>query len=187
MVDDVSDIAELYNGNPLEEHSRLERRQLEYDLTWRYLNDYLPSKGRILEVGAATGRYTVELAKRGYTVTAVDLSAGLLELRDSTPGLIVLLLSVPLALTFSDRLTYSMDSFIPKDLESIRAQDIYNTQFPDAAQSQIIIAVKGDPDSPMSKGWMCNGLLMPGVQKEPSARTASAKRVTERPPSADGL
>jgi SAM-dependent methyltransferase len=32
-----------------------------------------------LEVGAATGRYTLELAKRGYAVTAVDLSAGLLE------------------------------------------------------------------------------------------------------------
>jgi len=32
-----------------------------------------------LEVGAATGRYTWELAKRGYTLTAVDLSAALLE------------------------------------------------------------------------------------------------------------
>ncbi len=64
--------------------------------------------------------------------------------------LIVLLVSVPLALTFSDRLTYSMDSFIPKDLESIQAQDIYNAQFPDSAQSQIIIAVKGDPGAAMA-------------------------------------
>jgi SAM-dependent methyltransferase len=32
-----------------------------------------------LEVGAATGRYTLELARRGYTLTAVDLSAALLE------------------------------------------------------------------------------------------------------------
>ncbi len=59
--------------------------------------------------------------------------------------LIMLVISVPLALTFSDRLTYSMDSFIPKDLESIQAQDIYDARFPDAAQSQIIVAVKGDP------------------------------------------
>jgi len=59
--------------------------------------------------------------------------------------LIMLIISVPLALTFSDRLTYSMDSFIPKDLESIQAQDIYDARFPDAAQSQIIVAVKGDP------------------------------------------
>ncbi|HEY3274610.1 MAG TPA: MMPL family transporter [Methanocella sp.] len=59
--------------------------------------------------------------------------------------LIMLIISVPLALTFSDRLTYSMDSFIPKDLESIQAQSVYDARFPDAAQSQIIVAVKGDP------------------------------------------
>src|SRR5512136_198262 len=79
MIDDVIDIAEFYSSNPEGEHSRLERHQLEYDLTWRYLNKYLPSQGAILEIGAATGRYTLELAKRGYTLTAVDLSAALLE------------------------------------------------------------------------------------------------------------
>ena len=79
MIDDVTDIAEFYNNNPEEEHSRLERHQLEYDLTWRYLDQYLPAQGTILEVGAATGRYTLALAKRGYTLTAVDLSAALIE------------------------------------------------------------------------------------------------------------
>jgi ubiquinone/menaquinone biosynthesis C-methylase UbiE len=79
MIDDVSDIAEFYSSNPEGEHSRLERHQLEYDLTWRYLDQYLPSQGTILEVGAATGRYTLELAKRGCTLTAVDLSAALIE------------------------------------------------------------------------------------------------------------
>ena len=79
MIDDVSDIVAFYNTNPQTEHSRLDRHQLEYDLTWRYLAQYLPPRGSILEVGAATGRYTLELAKHGYTVTAVDLSAGLLE------------------------------------------------------------------------------------------------------------
>lgn len=78
-MDDVSDIAELYNRDPEKEHSRLERHQLEHDLTWRYLERYLPSQGSILEIGAATGRYTVELAKRGYRLTAVDLSAELVE------------------------------------------------------------------------------------------------------------
>jgi SAM-dependent methyltransferase len=79
MIDDVSDIAAFYNSDPEREHCRLEQHQLEYDLTWRYLNQYLPSQGAILEIGAATGRYTLELAKRGYTLTAVDLSAALLE------------------------------------------------------------------------------------------------------------
>jgi SAM-dependent methyltransferase len=79
MQDDIQDIAEFYNSNPDLEHGRLERHQLEYDLTWRYLNDFLPAQGTVLEVGAATGRYTVELARRGYQVSAVDLSAALLD------------------------------------------------------------------------------------------------------------
>lgn len=79
MIDDVGDIAAFYNSDPERERCRLEQHQLEYDLTWRYLNQYLPSQGSILEVGAATGRYTLELAKRGYTLTAVDLSAALIE------------------------------------------------------------------------------------------------------------
>lgn len=79
MSDDVTDISAYYNSDPEREHFRLERHQLEHDLTWRYLDQYLPAHGSILEVGAATGRYTLELAKRGYQVTAVDMSALLLE------------------------------------------------------------------------------------------------------------
>jgi S-adenosylmethionine-dependent methyltransferase len=79
MSDDVADIAAFYNSDPAKEHNRLARNQLEYDLTWRYLDQYLPPQGSILEVGAASGKYTLELAKRGYTVTAVDLSAALIE------------------------------------------------------------------------------------------------------------
>jgi S-adenosylmethionine-dependent methyltransferase len=79
MSDDVSDIAAYYNTDPQKEHDRLARHQLEYELTWRYLDQYLPAQGSILEIGAASGRYTVELAKRGYAVTAVDLSEALIE------------------------------------------------------------------------------------------------------------
>lgn len=81
MNDNVSDIRDFYNGDPQREHDRLERHQLEYELTWRYLDQYLPApgSGSILEIGAATGRYTLELARRGYRLTAVDLSAALIE------------------------------------------------------------------------------------------------------------
>ena len=79
MSDDVRDIADFYNRDPEQEQMRLGAHQLEYDLTWRYLERYLPARGSVLEIGAATGRYTLELAKRGYAVTAVDMSAALLE------------------------------------------------------------------------------------------------------------
>jgi len=79
MIDDVGDIAAFYNNDPDIERDRLQLHQLEYDLTWRYLNQYLPAQGSILEIGAAAGRYTLELAKQGYTITGVDLSAALLE------------------------------------------------------------------------------------------------------------
>ena len=79
MQDDVSDIATFYNNSPEKEHERLDRHQLEHDLTWRYFKRYLPARGNILEVGAATGRYTLELARKGYQVTAVDISLKPLE------------------------------------------------------------------------------------------------------------
>jgi SAM-dependent methyltransferase len=80
MIDDVSDIRETYNGDPEKEHNRLIRHQLEYDMTWRYFEKYLPADGSILEIGAATGMYTLEFARRGYTITAVDMSEALLAL-----------------------------------------------------------------------------------------------------------
>ena len=79
-MDDISDIATFYNSDPGRENNRLQRHQLEHELTWRYLQRYLPVEGSILEIGAATGRYTVELARLGYSITAVDLSASLLEM-----------------------------------------------------------------------------------------------------------
>lgn len=55
MNDDVSDIQQHYNEAPGHEHERLSRHQLEWKMTCRYLDHYLPGQGSILEVGAATG------------------------------------------------------------------------------------------------------------------------------------
>lgn len=74
MNDDLSDIRDYYAGEVEREDERLQRHQLERDLTWRYFNDYLPPTGRILEIGAATGGHTVWLASRGYPIVSVDLS-----------------------------------------------------------------------------------------------------------------
>jgi len=79
MTDDISDIAAYYNRNPAREHRRLEENQLEFELTWRFLDGYLPANGNILEIGAGTGRYTLGLAQRGWHITAVDLSKEVLK------------------------------------------------------------------------------------------------------------
>jgi 2-polyprenyl-3-methyl-5-hydroxy-6-metoxy-1,4-benzoquinol methylase len=73
--DDTSDIRGFYDNSVDKEDGRLERHQLERDMTWRYLDKYLPRRGKILEIGCATGAYTIPLAKRGYNVTAVDFAS----------------------------------------------------------------------------------------------------------------
>ncbi len=39
----------------------------------------LPPESRILDMGCGTGRHAIELARRGYRVTGVDIAAGMLE------------------------------------------------------------------------------------------------------------
>lgn len=60
MNDDRRDVVAMYDRSTEMEHERLDRHQLEYELTWKYLSNYLPETGPILEIGAATGRYTLE-------------------------------------------------------------------------------------------------------------------------------
>jgi S-adenosylmethionine-dependent methyltransferase len=79
LIDDISDIRGYYDGIVEREDGRLERHQLERDITWRYLDKYLPAEGAILDIGAGTGIFSLGLARRGYSVTAVDLSSKLLE------------------------------------------------------------------------------------------------------------
>lgn len=58
-----------------DEESRLlsKHGQVEYLTTMRYIEKYLRPGMRILEVGAATGRYSHALAQMGYQVDAVEL------------------------------------------------------------------------------------------------------------------
>jgi ubiquinone/menaquinone biosynthesis C-methylase UbiE len=46
--------------------------RLEFDTTFVFLRRYLPKKGLILDAGGGPGRYTVELARRGYDVVLLD-------------------------------------------------------------------------------------------------------------------
>jgi len=64
------------------------RGSVEYATTMRYIKKYLQPGMRILEIGAATGRYSHQLARMGYCVDAVELVEHNIEIfKDNTqPG-----------------------------------------------------------------------------------------------------
>ena len=76
-------VRRYYDENAEREWNRLVRdayHQLEFIVTMHFLDKYLPEKGLILDAGGGPGRYTVELAKKGYEVVLLDLSPKCLEI-----------------------------------------------------------------------------------------------------------
>lgn len=57
--------------------------RLEHDTTWFFLDKHLPKHGLILDAGGGPGRYTIELAKKGYEVVLLDYTPENLELAKS--------------------------------------------------------------------------------------------------------
>ena len=84
----MTDLEKYYNK--FNEEKRLNSRhgQIEYITSMKYIHEYIPGKeSKILDVGAGTGRYSVELANEGYDVTAVELvkyNLGILKSKNST-------------------------------------------------------------------------------------------------------
>lgn len=66
-------LIDLYNH--YDENGRLASRHgsVEFLTTMRYIERYIKPGDRVLEIGAATGRYSHTLARRGYAVDAVEL------------------------------------------------------------------------------------------------------------------
>lgn len=54
--------------------------RLEYEMTMQIMQEHLPEKGRILDLGGATGAYSFPLAEMGYEVWLADLSETLLDI-----------------------------------------------------------------------------------------------------------
>ncbi|MFG6350119.1 MAG: class I SAM-dependent methyltransferase [Oscillospiraceae bacterium] len=73
-----------------DEDDRLTSRHgmVEYLTTMRYVEKYLKPDSRILEIGAATGRYSHALARKGYAVDAVELLGHNIEVfqQNTLPG-----------------------------------------------------------------------------------------------------
>lgn len=82
-------LEEYYKSRDEEQRLLSQHGQVEYLTTMKYIRECLScfSGPEILEVGAGTGRYSVALAKEGYSVTAVELVAHNLDvLRSKLDG-----------------------------------------------------------------------------------------------------
>ncbi|HVC33896.1 MAG TPA: class I SAM-dependent methyltransferase [Chloroflexota bacterium] len=72
-----------YARHAQREWTRLVRdpfHRLEFETTLRFLAKHLPASGLVLDAGGGPGRYTIELARRGYEVVLLDYTPECLEL-----------------------------------------------------------------------------------------------------------
>jgi len=75
-------VRDYYTDHLRKEWRRLAQdayHQLEFQTTLHFLEKHLPRKGLILDAGGGPGRYTVELARRGYEVVLLDMTLANLE------------------------------------------------------------------------------------------------------------
>ena len=77
-IDIVSGFYAEYDEDSRVESSR--QGQLEYLTTMEYIHRHAPTGGKLLEVGAGTGRYSIALAREGFQVTAMELVAHNLQI-----------------------------------------------------------------------------------------------------------
>lgn len=66
-------LADFYSNYDEDNRLRSQHGLVEYLTTMRYIERYIRPGMRILEIGAATGRYSHSLAQKGYQVDAVEL------------------------------------------------------------------------------------------------------------------
>jgi SAM-dependent methyltransferase len=75
-------VKEFYTGNVRSEWRRLVKdayHRLEFDTSLHFLAKYLPPSGLVLDAGGGPGRYTIELAKKGYQVILFDATPANLD------------------------------------------------------------------------------------------------------------
>lgn len=72
-METLRELSDFYSNYDEEGRLLSKHGKVEYLTTMRYVERYLQPGMRILEVGAATGRYSHALARMGYQVDAVEL------------------------------------------------------------------------------------------------------------------
>ena len=72
-METLNALTQFYSNYDEEGRLLSKHGQVEYLTTMRYIEKYLKPGMKILEIGAATGRYSHALARQGYAVDAVEL------------------------------------------------------------------------------------------------------------------
>jgi S-adenosylmethionine-dependent methyltransferase len=69
-------VRDYYNTHAQDEQNRLDQPvcKIEFVSTLRLIDKYFPKQGKVCDIGGGTGRYTIELLRKGYLVTLFDLS-----------------------------------------------------------------------------------------------------------------
>lgn len=72
----MSDVKDYYNNNAQNEWNRLDDPYARVELfsTLYMIKKYFPDGGKVLDIGSGPGRYSIELLKRGYNVSLMDIS-----------------------------------------------------------------------------------------------------------------
>lgn len=71
-TEQISKTYEIFN-----EDARLNRSKsarIEFLITVKYIEKYLKSKDKIIDIGAGAGEYSLYFAEKGYEVTSVELA-----------------------------------------------------------------------------------------------------------------
>lgn len=80
-----ADVAEVYTQFADSEWERLAQspyKELEFLVTMKYLHQFLPSDGIILDAGGGPGRYMLELCREGREVLLCDIAPGNIKLAE---------------------------------------------------------------------------------------------------------
>jgi len=76
-VYDPKGLKDYYDSYGEREWERLEKSlhgRVHFETTKHILTRFLPDEGHVLDAGCGPGRYAIDLVKKGYTVTLVDIS-----------------------------------------------------------------------------------------------------------------
>lgn len=72
----MDDVKRYYDENAEREWNRLNNpySKIEFNSTMYLIEKYFPKTGHVLDVGSGPGRYSLELLKKGYKVSLLDIS-----------------------------------------------------------------------------------------------------------------